>query len=208
MGVVDHVCEADNPLALIDWSRSVVQYRPVLRHFFTFVSVVSLVLCLATGVAIIRSQFVADTFYKQTWDQVPQRFFTRAVYLNKGRLSGELFWIDQADPALRLSAGGSWKHDSKPAADRPHLGSYWGYIKHGHEFRAANGLHHQWMGAIRLWPVATVLAVLPAIWTLRFLRRCRRQRLGICLACGYDLRATPGRCPECGTVPKKVLTSS
>ena len=30
-------------------------------------------------------------------------------------------------------------------------------------------------------------------------RRCRRRKLGLCTHCGYDLRGSTKRCPECNT---------
>ena len=52
---------------------------------------------------------------------------------------------------------------------------------------------------VPLWLPGIVLAYLPVLHLLGWRRRTGRS--GLCPRCGYDLRATPDRCPECGTFP-------
>ena len=63
---------------------------------------------------------------------------------------------------------------------------------------------HTW--AIPLWQLALLTAVLPAYWFYR--RRTQTDQLHLCAKCGYDLRATPERCPECGAVPAAAAAGS
>jgi hypothetical protein len=61
------------------------------------------------------------------------------------------------------------------------------------------------MASVPHWIVATACALPPLAWLAlvvpKRIRQRRRRRLGLCLACGYDLRESPEKCPECGTVP-------
>ncbi len=65
----------------------------------------------------------------------------------------------------------------------------------------------------RTWATTTAIwGSLAAVQTVIVARAVQRHRAdtrradGLCASCGYDVRATPGRCPECGTPVARSVT--
>jgi hypothetical protein len=61
------------------------------------------------------------------------------------------------------------------------------------------------------WFLGIPCSVPLLLWVRSYARAVasrRRLRQSLCPACGYDLRATPDRCPECGAVPERSAMKS
>ena len=68
--------------------------------------------------------------------------------------------------------------------------------------RSANNLpgYEYYTVRVPLWLPCVALSIAPVVGGARAWRSRRRRRVGRCPSCGYDLRGSTERCPECGRV--------
>jgi hypothetical protein len=67
---------------------------------------------------------------------------------------------------------------------------------------------HNLLPAITCWILGIPVAIFFARKSWNTAIRTERAKDGLCVYCGYDLRASPDRCPECGRITPKIEIKS
>jgi len=165
-----------------------------------------LLLWAATVIVWVRSEFAYDTFYKISSDTGTINYLLTRVVWDDGRLvvivePGISPWPIAGQPWTHIPAGTYLHYPHGPQnngfSNVKWIWFYhynWGSAKRPNEYRII---------IIRIWIIAALLSIAPIAWAWRAKRERGRRMPGFCPRCGYDLRATPDRCPECGTIPPK-----
>lgn len=185
------------------------------RRLFTILSAVSLLLCIATVALWISTGFCQLSLHRTAdpdEDEWPPIFMSYSTMLHKGH--GYVRWQRHADgnwrPLLmRRNPSQVWDREvSNQAGPESQVDTFWYCLGLSVGFEHQGGHIAAWDVEFSYWEAAALFAVLPVFAAARISFRVfvirRRTARGMCPACGYDLRATPGRCPECGTVPAKA----
>jgi hypothetical protein len=173
---------------------------------FGLLTAVSLAVCLATVALWVRSYWWEDLVWCTPYTLYPDDHLD---YVFASRLGGIMVGSNGVTASQwSVHTHFDWKADARPFPERrgslllpgARFGFYFSGIGNGY-----------WNVNFPHWFIAAMASLLPAGWLVRCVaahRRHRRAAAGRCSVCGYDLRATRDRCPECGTVPKPPHSQS
>ena len=189
-----------------------------LRHAFVWTSAI-----LAIGVAVlwVRSYWRCDEAGYFSYKPVPppSEGYERRNLV--GSYRGGIFWVWTESPAERLDWYGGEPTEIilNNAPDRQlasaALGIMWdfepvpqwkqgGFNLHANSFQLCDNRWRFRGAVIPHWAMFLLVAWGPALrLRQRWIRRCWRKR-GLCLNCGYDVRASGEVCSECGVSLQKI----
>lgn len=197
------------------------------RRALAILSLLSLLLCLASLAMWFRSHRVGEAWVFEPADlpapagSPPRwasglRFYSYRWIASAGgrfQIIEKLLMTSRNDTSRQTRLGYQrnsvgWLQDRAYLRDNDPSEKYW--VLPGVEIGwrpivfTNNSMRVGYRNLIIAWRVPTLFfAILPALWVWRrwcaHVRLRKRQRLNLCPTCGYDLRATPSRCPECGT---------
>jgi hypothetical protein len=182
------------------------------RWLFNIAAGVSLLLLLTACALWIRGFWAGETFIGAHSRVVDHDQLSRELIFISGSrqfwLTYRVQWRYLADTEIAESQRRSWfnfSHYSEPperftilagASSSP----VWNRVGFAYWTRwGSQSFDRNW--TVPFWFPIVLLGPLPAWWFRRtYAGRLQRRRavLGLCVRCGYDLRATPDRCPECG----------
>jgi hypothetical protein len=172
----------------------------VKRRLFTTLSALSLLLAVVVFVLCVRSQWVMDICVIE-WRPARATGYYGVTFNSKS--NSLLFMIRRSDSVAERSPFRLTTYVQPgapltlPPSRPPHLHERLAFVWSG---LPPSGPHWAFVVAMPYWFIIA-LCLLPSLLRIFRRRRVNSQRGGICKHCGYDLRATPGQCPECGTVP-------
>lgn len=180
----------------------------MIRQLFLLASAVSLLLCVAAASLWARGMWVGDFIWRNGVGGATGCFSAN------GRVMVTLRTSSSFNPITPGVGPPEWEvmHERPPRNLLTIMDTLHGPTGYGRFAGLAWGAARD-RGRVTsrdmvapLWAVVLPTAIAPAILLWRRLRAQRRRlAIGLCPRCGYDLRASPDRCPECGTpAPKQV----
>jgi hypothetical protein len=178
--------------------------RPRLRSFADYSLFMALIFsCLVTTSLWIRSYYIpVDENFGPSPEGIDINF--SRGFLSCEWLNGELItYFSESSQQIQegwifgfIGFDHFWSGNGLDDTGR----SIAGFRAFSTEWTLSNGIRFIVRAAVI--PFSTIVASFYAISSFQFfrIRRIyrRQQRAGLCKSCGYDLRATPNRCPECG----------
>jgi hypothetical protein len=176
----------------------------VKRLLFNVLTAVSLVLCVATVTWWIRSYWRCDSIGRVGSERHDDLFSNWGILTFSQSFGDfeiyepfEYFTTEEAFPPISpyLPYDPGFRHNW-------HLFGFRFFLTDGGNVQQQGGntqIPHEWRLETPYWFWAAAFSILPLLWGRRRRLNSPRGAKGHCRSCGYDLRATPERCPECGT---------